>query len=79
MCFPLFPKEKGKHINNLTPTHFRDNPAKLFMFIGFLAPDRCGIASEAQANYGEIFRNFVSSFAALFWETSFSRRATGRS
>ena len=33
-CFP-FSQEKGKHINNLTHTHFRDNPAKLFMFIGF--------------------------------------------
>ena len=40
MCFP-FPPGKGKHINNLTPTHFRDNPAKLFMFIGFfLLPDK---------------------------------------
>ena len=37
MCFP-FSQEKGKHINNLTPTHFRDNPAKLFMFIGFFLP-----------------------------------------
>ena len=36
--FPFFPKEKGKHINNLTPTHFRDNPAKLFMFIVFFCP-----------------------------------------
>ena len=23
MCFP-FPQEKGKHINNVTPTHFWD-------------------------------------------------------
>ena len=37
MCFPFF-QEKGKHINKMTPTHFRDNPAKLFMFIGFSAP-----------------------------------------
>ena len=39
LCVSLFPQEKGKHINNLTPTHFRDNPAKLFMFIGFFSPD----------------------------------------
>ena len=27
-------------MNNLTPTHFRDSPAKLFMFIGFFfSPD----------------------------------------
>ena len=32
LCVSLFPQEKGKHINKLTPTHFRDNPAKLFMF-----------------------------------------------
>ena len=38
LCVSLFPQEKGKHINTLTPTHFRDNPAKLFMFIGFFAP-----------------------------------------
>ena len=38
LCVSLFRQEKGKHINNLTPTHFRDNPAKLFMFIGFFSP-----------------------------------------
>ena len=38
LCVSLFPQEKEKHINNLTPIHFRDNPAKLFMFIGFFAP-----------------------------------------
>ena len=27
LCVP----EKGKHINNLTPTHFQDDPAKLFV------------------------------------------------
>ena len=32
LCVSLFPQEKGKHINNLTPTHFRDNPAKLFIW-----------------------------------------------
>ena len=39
LCVSLFPQEKGKHINNLTPTHFQDNSAKLFMLIGFFAPD----------------------------------------
>ena len=38
LCVSLFPQEKGKHINNLTPIHFRDNPAKLFMFFGFCSP-----------------------------------------
>ena len=40
LCVSLFPGEKGKHINNLTPTQFRDNPAKLLMFIGFFSPLR---------------------------------------
>ena len=35
LCVSLFPQGKGKRINNLTPTHFQDNPAKLSMFIGF--------------------------------------------
>ena len=34
LCVSLFLQEKWKHINNLTPTHFRDNPARLFMCIG---------------------------------------------
>ena len=38
LCVSLFPQEKGKHINNLTSTHFRDNPAKLFILV-FLPPD----------------------------------------
>ena len=43
LCVSLSSPEKGIHINNLTPTHFRDNPAKLFMFIGFFFfPDICG-------------------------------------
>ena len=40
LCVSLFSQEKGKHINNLTLTHFRDNPAKLFMFIGFFSPPK---------------------------------------
>ena len=39
LCVSLFPRKKGKHINNLTPTHFRDNPAKLFMLIDFFSPE----------------------------------------
>ena len=40
MCFPFSQEISGKHINNLTPTHFRDNPARLFMFIGFFSPPK---------------------------------------
>ena len=39
LCVSLFAQENGKHINNLTPTHFQDNRAKLFMFIGFFSPE----------------------------------------
>ena len=37
----VFPsQEEGQHINKFdTPTNSRDNPKKLFMFIGFLLPD----------------------------------------
>ena len=31
LCVSLSPQQKGKHINNLTTTHFRDNPAKLWV------------------------------------------------
>ena len=34
--FLFFHWKTGKHITNLTPTHFQDDPEKLFMFIVFL-------------------------------------------
>ena len=39
-CFrvSLFAQEKGNTQTNLTPTHSRDNPEKLFMFIVILSP-----------------------------------------
>ena len=36
MCFH-FSKRKATH-NNFAPTHSRDNPEKLLMFIGFFVP-----------------------------------------
>ena len=40
MCFPLFSSRKRKHINKLTPTHSRDNPEKLFLFIELFSPEK---------------------------------------
>ena len=59
MCFSLFPPEKGKHINNLTPTHFRDNPAKLFMFIGFFPPTPRGSCNNTLLR--RVLRRFSNS------------------
>ena len=35
LCASHFPQEEGNTETNLTPTRSRDNPEKLFMFIGF--------------------------------------------
>ena len=56
MCFP-FSSGKGEHINNLTPTHFRDNPTKLFMFIVFFLP---------RIFCGEFWRSRLK-FSSEFW------------
>ena len=39
LCVSLLPQERGKHINNLTPTHFRDNPAKCLCLLVFCPPE----------------------------------------
>ena len=51
LCVSFLPQEKGKHINNLTPTNFRDNPATLFMFIVFFSPrGSLGIRGRSAGN-----------------------------